>query len=118
MTDAEVPRDVPKPYAGWSSLGFGLVALGLALWVLMRGDPLVNVIEGVPKDDPFLIAALVHGILGTLAGIVAFARREPRRLAVIGLAISLVAVLAKFVLVAVVVAIGVAILLAVLGVLG
>lgn len=107
-----------KPYASWSSLGFGLVAMGLALWVLLRGDPIANIMEGTAADDPFIIAALVHGILGTLAGIVALARREPRRLVLIGLTVSLAAVLAKFVLVALVVAIVLVLVLGMLGALG
>jgi hypothetical protein len=112
MSEDEAPR--AKPYAGWSSLGFGLVALAFGLWVLLRGDVIYNVMH-TPKDEPFLMVVLVNGILGTLAGIVALARREPLRLAILGLVVSLVAVLAKFFLVALVVA---AVLVVVLGLLG
>jgi hypothetical protein len=109
--------DRAKPYAGWSSLGFGLIALGFALWVLLRGDPIENVLHP-PQDDPLLIVALVNGILGTLAGIVALARREPVRLALLGLTISLAAVLAKFVLVAMLIAVLLLLVAAALGAIG
>ncbi|MCA9708851.1 MAG: hypothetical protein KDK70_23605, partial [Myxococcales bacterium] len=66
MSSPPDPPPPAKPYAAWSSLGFGLVALALALWVLLRGDPIANVLEGPAKDDPFILAALVHGILGIL----------------------------------------------------
>lgn len=112
MEEEQPPR--AKPYAGWSSLGFGLVALALGLWVLLRGDVVHNIMN-TPKDDPLLLASLVNGILGTLAGIVALARREPLRLAILGLVVSLVAVLAKFFLVALVVA---AVLVVVVGLMG
>ena len=82
-----------KPYAGWSSVGFGLVALAFSLWVLFTGDFVENFLH-TPKDDPLLIAGLVNGILGTLAGIVGIARHEPKRLALLGLGISLVALTA------------------------
>ena len=110
--DAEVQR--AKPYAGWSSLGFGLVALAFGLWVLLRGDVIENVLH-TPKDDPLLMVALVNGILGTLAGVVALARREPLRLAILGIAVSLVGVLAKFFLVALLVG---AVLVVIVGALG
>ncbi|MEM9455297.1 MAG: hypothetical protein AAGF11_14035 [Myxococcota bacterium] len=117
MSDEE-SSESPRPYAAWSSIGFGLVALALGLWVLLRDDPFVALTKEPPRDDPFMIAALVHGILGTLASIVALARREPRRLAVLGLVVSLAAVLAKFVLIALVIAVVIALLLGMLGVLG
>lgn len=112
MAEQEQPR--AKPYAGWSSLGFGLVALAFGLWVLLRGDVIENIMH-TPKDDPFLMVSLINGILGALAGIVALARREPLRLAILGLTVSLIAVLAKFFLVALVVA---AVLVVVMGLLG
>lgn len=105
------------PYAGWSSLGFGLVALAFGLWVLLRGDVIENILH-TPKDDPFLMVSLVNGILGTLAGIVALARREPLRLAILGLVVSLVAALAKFFLVALVVAAVLFVAVALLGGIG
>ena len=117
MSD-EASSDSPRPYAAWSSVAFGMIALGLGLWVLLRDDPFVALTKGPPRDDPFMIAALVHGILGTLASIVALARGEPRRLAVLGLVVSLAAVLAKFVLIALVIAVVAALLLGMLGVLG
>ncbi|MCX4243830.1 hypothetical protein [Paraliomyxa miuraensis] len=103
-----------RPYAGWSSVGFGLVALAFGLWVLLRGDVVDNLLHPA-KDDPLLMVALVNGILGTLAGIVALARRESTRLAILGLVVSLVAVLAKFFLVALLVAV---VLFVVVGLLG
>lgn len=106
-----------KPYAGWVSMGFGLVALALGLWVLLRGDVVHNIMH-TPKDDPLLMASLVFGILGTLAGIVALARREPLRLAILGLVVSLIAVLAKFFLVALVVAAVLVVVMALLGGIG
>lgn len=106
-----------KPYAGWSSLGFGLVALAFGLWVLLRGDVVENILH-TPKDDPFLMVSLVNGILGTLAGIVGLARREPLRLAILGLVVSLVAVLAKFFLVALVIAALLVVVAALLGGIG
>jgi hypothetical protein len=115
--DEQQQQPRAKPYAGWSSLGFGLVALAFALWVLLRGDVIENVLH-TPKDEPFLLVALVNGILGTLAGIVALARREPLRLAILGLVVSLVAVLAKFFLVAVVIAAVLFVVAALLGGLG
>jgi hypothetical protein len=115
MADDEPPH--AKPYAGWTSLGFGLVALAFGLWVLLRGDVIHNVMH-TPKDDPFLMVSLVNGILGTLAGIVALARREPLRLAILGLVVSLVAVLAKFFLVALVVAAVLVVVMALLGGIG
>ena len=70
------------------------------------------------KDDPFLLASLVFGILGTLAGIVALARREPTRIVVLGLTVSIIAVVAKFFLIALVVAVVIVLLLAMLGAVG
>lgn len=109
--------DRAKPYASWSSLAFGLIALGLGLWVLLSGDVIDNFVHP-PKDDPLLIASLVHGILGTLAGIVGVARREPLRLALLGLGISLVAVLAKFFLAALLIVVVVLVAVALLGGIG
>lgn len=114
MTDEEQRA---KPYAGWSSVGFGLVALAFGLWVLLRGDVIENVLH-TPKDDPLLLVSLVNGILGTLAGVVALARREPLRLALVGLAVSLVGVLAKFFLVALVIAAVLLVIVALLGGIG
>jgi len=106
-----------KPYASWSSVGFGIIALGFALWVLLRGDPVENFLNP-PKDDPFLLVALVNGILGTLSGLIALARREPTRLALLGLGISLVAVLAKFFLAALLIAVVLLVILAAIGGIG
>jgi len=106
-----------KPYAGWVSLGFGMIALAFGLWVLLRGDVIHNVMH-TPKDDPWLMASLVNGILGTLAGIVALARREPLRLAILGLTVSVVAVLAKFFLVALVIGAVLFVVMALLGGIG
>ena len=115
MNDAtDEQHERAKPYAGWSSLGFGLLALAFALWVLLSGDVIRNLQE-TPKDNPLLMAALVNGILGTLAGIVGLARKEPRRLALLGLTVSLVAILAKFFVVAFAVAVAVLVLIALLG---
>lgn len=115
MEEEQPPR--ARPYAGWSSLGFGLVALAFGLWVLLRGDVIYNVMH-TPKDDPLLMVSLINGILGTLAGIVGLARREPLRLAILGLVVSLVAVLAKFFLVALVVAAVLVVAVALLGGIG
>jgi hypothetical protein len=106
-----------KPYAGWVSLGFALVALGFGLWVLLRGEVIDNIMNP-PKDDPLLMVSLVNGILGTLAGIVALARREPLRLAILGLVVSLVAVLAKFFLAALLVVAVLVVVMALLGGIG
>jgi hypothetical protein len=113
----EEPVARAKPYAGWSSLGFGMIALAFGLWVLLRGDVIHNIMH-TPKDDPLLLVSLVNGILGTLAGIVGLARREPLRLALLGLVVSLVAVLAKFFLVALVVAAVLVVIAALLGGIG
>lgn len=91
----EPPLQSARPYASWVSLGSGLVALGFAMYVLFSGDVLA-VLKAQPKEDPLLMTALVEGIVGTLAGIIALARKEPRRLALLGLVISVVAILAKF----------------------
>jgi len=112
MSETE-PTETPKPFAGWSSLGFGLVALAFALWVLMSGDVIANLRE-TPKGNPLLMVALINGILGTLAGIVAVARGEPKRLALLGLTVSLIAVLAKFFLVAFAIAIALVVVVALL----
>lgn len=106
-----------RPYAGWSGLGFGLLALALALWVLMSGDVMENMLH-TPKNDPLLMASLVLGILGTLAGVIALARREPLRLGILALVVSLVAVLAKFFMVALAVAAVLFVIVALLGGLG
>ncbi|MBL4686338.1 MAG: hypothetical protein JKY37_17215 [Nannocystaceae bacterium] len=90
-----------KAYASWVSLGLGLVALSLAAWVLLSGDIFHNLFD-TPKDEPLLIAALISGIAGTIAGVVALARREPRRLARIALTVSVVAILAKFFMIAII----------------
>lgn len=113
----EESEDRAKPYAAWSSLGFGLIALGFSLWVLLSGDVVENFMN-TPKDDPLLIAGLVNGILGTLAGIVAIARKEPMRLALLGLGISVVAILAKFFLAALVIVLALVLLMALLGGIG
>lgn len=113
----EQTEDRAKPYAAWSSLGFGLIALGFSLWVLLSGDVIDNFLN-TPKDDPLLLAGLVNGILGTLAGIVALARREPLRLALIGLSISIIAILAKFFLAALLIVVVVVLLLALVGGIG
>ncbi len=99
MTE-DAPTPSAKPYASWSGLGFGLIALGFSLWVLFSGDVFSNFVDP-PKDDPLLIVALVNGILGTLAGVIALARREPKRLAILALSISVIAIVAKFFLIAV-----------------
>lgn len=117
MSTEQDPSERAKPYAAWSSLGFGLIALAFALWVLLNGDVIHNLLE-TPQGNPLLMVALVNGILGTLAGIVALARREPLRLALMGLTVSLVAVLAKFFLLALVVLVGLVILLSLLGAIG
>jgi hypothetical protein len=113
----EDERTHAKPFAGWASMGFALVALACGLWVLLRGDVVHNIMHA-PEDDPLLMASLVFGILGTLAGIVALARREPLRLAILGLVVSLVAVLAKFFLVALVIAAVLFVVIALLGGIG
>ncbi|MEX1366145.1 MAG: hypothetical protein AB1Z98_23675 [Nannocystaceae bacterium] len=117
MEQTQEPDDRAKPYAAWSSLAFGLIALGLGLWVLLSGDVIENFVHP-PKDDPLLIASLVNGILGTLAGIVGVARREPLRLVLLGLGISVVAVLAKFFLAAVLIAFLLLVVVALLGGIG
>ncbi len=117
MDDDDEPEDGPKPYAAWSSLVFGLIALGLALWVLLSGDVFERFLEP-PKDDPWLLASLVNGILGTLAGIVALARREPLRIALLGLAVSIIAIIAKFFLAALVIAVLLVLVVAALGGIG
>lgn len=111
MTDDAAPR--PRPFAGWIALASGLVALGCALWVLLAHD-VVTAFTQPPVQHPVLMAALIQGIIGTLAGIVALVRGEPRRLAVIGLVLSAFAILAKFVLAALAVGIVLAIVLAVM----
>ncbi|MEM7155988.1 MAG: hypothetical protein AAF799_24260 [Myxococcota bacterium] len=111
------PEPDAKPYAAWSSLGFGLVALGLALWVLLSGDVVERFFE-TPKDDPFLLASLVFGILGTLSGIVALARREPVRIAALGLTISVIAIIAKFFLAALLIAVLLVVIAGALGGIG
>lgn len=96
--------DAARPIASWVSLGFGLVALGCALFVLLSGD-FLEALQATPKDDPWLMASLVQGIVGTLAGIVALARKEPWRLAVLGLSVSVIAAITKFFLAALLVVI-------------
>jgi len=103
-----------RPFAGWSSVGFGLVALAFALWVLFDGDVFAN-LDRSTRDEPFLMVALVNGIIGTLAGVVALARGEPTRLALVGLAVSLVAVLAKVFMMVFAVSLGVVILVVFVG---
>lgn len=84
-----------RPYASWVALASGLCALGFALYVLFSGD-VVAALSVQPKDDPLLMTALVEGIVGTLAAVVAIARKEPKRLALLGLFVSLVAIVTKF----------------------
>lgn len=108
MTEAK-----PTPYASWVSLICGLIAVGLALYVLLSGDVL-EALKTAPKDDPFLMASLIQGIIGTLAAIVALARKEPWRLATLGLVACLVGIAAKFVLAIVAAAIVVALAMAVI----
>lgn len=107
MTDPAA-AEAPKPYASWVSFVSGLVALGLSLYVLLSGDILLA-LQTTPKSDPLLLGALVQGIIGTIAGLVALARKEPRRLALLGLGVSVIAVVAKFFLAALAVAIFLAI---------
>lgn len=107
----DAPRDPTKPYASWSSLGCGLVALGFALWVLLSGDVFERIYH-TPEDDPLLLASLILGIAGVLASVIAVARREPLRLALLGLGISIAGVLAKFFLVALIVAFAIMLLFA------
>ena len=111
MTEATEAK--PTPYASWVSVICGLIAVGLALYVLLSGDVL-EALKTAPKDDPLLMASLIQGIVGTLAAIVALARKEPWRLAVLGLAACLVGIAAKFVLAIVAAAIVVALAMAVI----
>ncbi len=104
----------PKPYAAWTGLVLGLIALGFSLWVLFRGDVIDNFLDP-PQDDPLLTVSLVNGILGIVAGIVAVARREPTRIAVLALVVSIVAVVAKFFLAALVILVAGALVIGLLG---
>lgn len=111
--DTEAPTDTARPYASWLSVVSGLIALGFALYILLSGDLLV-MLDTSPKDEPLLMASLVQGIIGTLAGVVALARKEPKRLALIGLSASFVAVVAKFFLAALAAALVIAVIIAIL----
>jgi len=102
-----------KPIASWVALGCGLMALGFALYVLFSGD-VVAALSVQPKDEPLLMTALVEGIVGTLAAIVAIARKEPRRLAVLALIVCVVAMVAKFFLAIVAVALALVLVVAVI----
>ena len=114
---SETPADAARPIASWVSLGFGLVALACSLFVLLSGD-FIDALEATPKDDPWLMVALVGGIVGTIAGIVALARKEPWRLAVLALTVSVVAAITKFFLAALLVVIVLFIAFAVIANLG
>ena len=111
IVDDAAPK--PQPYASWVSFVSGLVALGCSLYVLLSGD-VIELLKVKPVDHPLLMAALVQGIIGTIAGIIALARQEPKRLAVIALSISIVAIIAKFMLAALAVAVVVALAMAII----
>lgn len=113
MTIVDEAAPHPQPYASWVSFVSGLVALGFSLYVLLSGD-ILEALKVKPVDHPLLMAALVQGIIGTIAGIIALARKEPKRLAVIALLISVVAIIAKFMLAALAVAVVLALVLAII----
>lgn len=93
-TAATDPR---RNIAGWLSLSCVLPAPGAVLWFLATHD-LMALFELRAPDDPLLTAALVLGIAGVLAAIVALVRKEAKELALLGLGIGLSVVLAKFIL--------------------
>lgn len=94
----ESQRPEVTPIASWVSVGFGLVGVGVALWFMMKMSNPLKLLEfgSLPEHEPFATIALIAGIASTLAGIVAIARSEPRRIAITGLVIGVLAATAKF----------------------
>jgi len=101
------------PIAGWLGVGLSLAALACVLWFVVQND-FWALLEVKTHDDPLLAKGMGLGIAGVVSAILALARHEPRRLAQLALTVGLCAVLAKFVLGAVVVALVVGIILAVI----
>lgn len=95
MEEAVAPRPVLAP------IGFtaGLLAFGGILTLLfVSGDPLTALMGGL--EGPWAQAIMATAVVGLLASIVAFARREPSRLITLGALMSAAALLAKFFLIA------------------